>query len=101
MTWRGENSCPYQDSNSNPSAAQPIVAIPTELSQLLVKQYFVHLYILLVHAINMECLKNSIFVAPTKVWNSCVLQEGVTLKEATAVKNRIYCSAACVYICNV
>jgi hypothetical protein len=31
-TWRGENSCPYRDLNSDPSAFQP-VAIPTVVSR--------------------------------------------------------------------
>jgi hypothetical protein len=25
-TWRGENSCPYRDSNSDPSAVQPVAS---------------------------------------------------------------------------
>jgi hypothetical protein len=34
MTWRRENSLPYRDSNSDPSAVQ-LVSIPTALSLLL------------------------------------------------------------------
>jgi hypothetical protein len=32
-SWRGEKSCPYTDSNLDPSAIQP-VAVPTALSRL-------------------------------------------------------------------
>jgi hypothetical protein len=28
--WRGEKSCPYQDSNSDPSAVQPVANLERE-----------------------------------------------------------------------
>jgi hypothetical protein len=34
MMWRGENSCPYQDLNSDPSAAQPIASCYTNCTTL-------------------------------------------------------------------
>jgi hypothetical protein len=30
LAWKGENSCPYRDSNSNPSAIQPVASRYTD-----------------------------------------------------------------------